>query len=438
MALVEIARTLADATLSNGASLVTAGGGLPQRITTEEYILDLSGDISNQIVGLLFGNDDRSIIVAASSMIRKYSLAGALLNTITQSSCWGLWRWNSDTILVGRNINATTYYELTESTWTATAPALGTSANARLVFAVPGGTADRIWRSSGTVVEEFVRSTGAATGRSIAVVHNAVSASDADGVPGIYLSTGGTTVTKYRESDLTVEKTWTTAGNARAPGTQVGTELHVDPTGRPVVFNGGPVIDRLDLAGGAQKDVAERYIWSGPEIGGSGAPQSGGGNQTQLPIGWSSDGRYVAYLTNSPDQTAARRAVRIKNLLQQRARWAVPVAANGLLKRIAIPGHLGGQLGVSDTGWRAGTTLDFRRARCFYSLNGGGSRVEFTPNAPLAVAVTAGQTITFDVDLYSGPGVPGGPAPWVAGDNGEGPTVYMAVADPRRRLAGSI
>lgn len=417
--------TLDAATLTNGAQIEASASGLPRRITMEdEYTFPVM--TSGNARGILFGADDASVIVSTTvNTVVKYSFAGVQSGgNLSIAAAHGIWRYDSNTLWVARNAAAqSTFSVINETAWTVgTSPM--PSAQVRQVLHVPGGTADRAWINGGTTtLTEIVVSTGAASGRTITALSSvsALWASDGDGTPGLYVLDSGSRVTKYLESDLSQSTQWTITATAASglPGTSTGTELYIDATGRPMVRHSGtPSIDRFTLAGGAQLAVAERYVYAGSETGGPGSVNSGGGSQAFPAFAFSSDGRYFAFTVPNAAADATNRDVRIKNILTQRARWEHTIAATGTLNSVIMPGHLGGQYGIT-TNWRAGTVQDFRRVRCYYSFDGGANRTEFTPNAPLDIAVTEAQTLTLDADM-SNVGMLNGPLPYIGGDAGEG------------------
>lgn len=437
MGLVETGLALAVATKTNGAQEKAAAGGLPARITAEdEYFFDAGADCSS----ICFGADEASIWVMSGTTVRQYSLSGTLLQTVAgATNGWSLIRIDANTMWCSRNTAAAQYFEITElGVLTGkTLPLTGQRLIAKL------GTTG--WcNPAGTVTTEFVLATGAATGRTITTAAVAsIWSSSGDGTPGLYMTVGAT-ILKYEDlaGTMTLTKTWTVSGMSPVPGSSVGNEMIVDSIGRPIVKHGNvQAYDRFSIAAGAQKDVAERIVWGGPEIAGMAAPTTGGGAQSSPGHSLSPTEKYLAYLVPSADMVTADRGVRIKNLQTQRARWAFPVTADSTIARIMVPGELGGQIGVT-VGWRAGATQDFRRVRCYYSLNGGGSRTEFTPNATVSIPVTIGQTVTIDVDFNAGFGIPGGPLPWVGagaadatGDAAAGEGIAVLYEDP---LVGGV
>lgn len=108
----------------------------------------------------------------------------------------------------------------------------------------------------------------------------------------------------------------------------------------------------------------------------------------------------------------------------QRARWAKTFTAGTFpsgvtLKGVAVPGALGREQDATD---------DLRKARCYYSLDGGSTRTEFAPGQMnLAVAVASGATLTLDVDINT-EAKPTQIPPWVGGAAGEG--VSLVYDDP--------
>lgn len=408
---------LADGTFANGAKSAAAAGVLPARITVEDdYLIDLSAVA--QINAIIFGSDDASILALMATgtvSLKKYNFAGSLAWSVNVANGYGLWRKAADEIWVARASAVTNYHRIVESTQAATTPTSPTTQ--KVIQHVPGGTADTAWACNlGTALTEFTVSTGAATGRTITAPASVLAmwCSNADGVPGIYVNCGSAQgVLKYKESDLTLEKTWTisTAGST-SPGSGVGSELIVDSTGRPYVRSTNN-IDRFSLAQGGQLAAAERMIWADGSNFGPGQPIVGGGAQSSPFAAFSSDDRYLAFLTPQNDQTSPSRQVRVRNILTQTAIYAPTISSATNLKRICVAGQLGNGYGPY-SGWRT-ATADYRRTRVYYKRIGTDSDyVEVVPNKPLSgVALAAASTLNIKIEFRYGLGMPGAPLPYV-------------------------
>ena len=95
----------------------------------------------------------------------------------------------------------------------------------------------------------------------------------------------------------------------------------------------------------------------------------------------------------------------------QRARWSYTPGAT-VLRGVLAPGAWGGAVATD-------TRYDNRPVYWYYSLNGGGVRVQFQPGDTMAVVVAAGQSVTIDADFRD----PRGRYPgnyWIGGAAGEG------------------
>lgn len=409
--------TLNAGVFTNGAVFAAAAGVRPDRITIEnsgDYVIDLSAVA--QIKGIRFGSDDLSILALMATgtvSLKKYTFAGAQSWTVNVASGVGINREDSDHIWVTRS--ATTYHRIVESTQALSTPTQPTGNS--LIQIVPGGTADRAWQSNlSTTLTEIVISTGIASGRTItpAGAVTAMECSNNDGTPGIFVAVTGVGVVKYKESDLSVEKTWTiTSGGANSPGSSFGSELMIDATGRPFVRN-STNIDRFTLAQGAQLGVADRMIWSGSENFGAGPSISGGGNQSQPFCAFSTNGKYFAFLSNALDQTSSSRIIRVRNILTQKAVYPIAIGGAGAtLKRVLASGQFGNSYGPAD-GWRT-VTDDYRRTRFYYQRIGtDGSPVEVVANKDLgSIACAPSSSLELSVEFRYGLGMPGAPAPYV-------------------------
>jgi len=428
-----IKKTLDAATLANGTRLLAAGSGKPRRIEAEDdYVFDVTS--GHTPVGICFGSDDASIIAASGggTSVKKYTLAGATSWTVSGvTAASSLFRTSATKLAVARNAAVGNWWEIDESVPNATSKTQPTNSTRQIVV-VPG-TTDKAWgHTGGTTATEFVPSTGAATGRTQAIPSSNITmmwaALDESAVPCLYmLSSGGTLVYKYRESDLTLLTTWTNNGTSGLPGGGALTAFIVGADGKPLVnlfFHGD--VDQLNLTGGNQRDVAARFIYAADDVRG---PQTAASIFPLMAL--SSNGRYVAYLTTNAAGTASSGAIRVRNILRssaatpaQYALWEHTFSSadvgTGTLDRLMLAGKFGSQYGVQ-TGWRAGTAQDFKRSVFYYQRDSGGggtpdaSRVEFTPGTRLGITIADGQKLSVWVDFqFVGPG---GPPPYVEEDS---------------------
>jgi hypothetical protein len=153
----------------------------------------------------------------------------------------------------------------------------------------------------------------------------------------------------------------------------------------------------------------------------------------------SPDGKYLAFLAPSADQTLRDRVLRVVNIQTQRASWAAVPGIAGTMTRIAAPGMGANEYGPA-AAWRTTQTIDHRRSQWTYQRTGGvsndASRVAFTPNTSLSVAIEAAHTVTVqcDMDVWL---KPFSAKPWIGGDRdrdgagkGEGPSLYYTTASP--------
>jgi hypothetical protein len=98
-----------------------------------------------------------------------------------------------------------------------------------------------------------------------------------------------------------------------------------------------------------------------------------------------------------------------------KASWSLARAVDATVRGLLIPGDTI----QSSTGPRPGRRV---------YLSTGGARTEVDPSAPLDYAVTAGQTLTVDVEQIHNAGT--GPVPFVADAGGNGPAVVYEESDP--------
>lgn len=410
-------------TLAGGARYAAAASPLPARVTTEaDTVIDLSA--VGRIQGFIFSEADDGVICVfnALGVTRKYNFSGTQIWTATTTNGWAPYRRSATEFAVSRSNSVANYWSLDES-GTVTAKTGLTSAANKQIIKVIGGTSGKSWRVVlGSSVTEFDETTGADVGggRAIAATVLAAWGGTRAGVPSLFVLTSGL-VTQYKESDLTTVTAFVANGASPSPGGAFGSCLVVDPSGLPVVWTPSGDIDRLSVAATNQVGVADRYIHSGPESRGPGCFTSGSNLQQAGFIDWTADGRYVAFLAPSPDQTLDNRLIRIVNIQAQTSQWdvTVPAGSTQVLTRINVAGATGHLYGVTDAAYRSGTTRDHRRITWTYQRRDSGttdaSPVAFEPNDTLSVSLTAGQTLrivaTFTADILR----PYEEAPYIAG-----------------------
>lgn len=386
--------------LAGGARLAASSSPLPQRITGEaDYLIDTTaaGGAIQSIDFWSSATYGLVVLAVINGRVKGYQLDGTVVVDGAAANGKCIFKVSSDLYWISRNTASASYWELDLNAGTINAKTIP-STSRRQVWPVSGGTAGKAWQvSTGTTLEEFTVATGAATGRSITAAGaiNCAYPGTLGGVPSIFVLTSGL-VTQYKESDLSTVRTFAASGASGLPGSNVGTTMVIDPTGLPVVWSVDGNFDRLSTAATNQGGVADRYLWSGPAQRGPGQVTSGGGAQQQGGLAWSTDGRYMAFLSSSLDGANDNRVIRVVNIQAQTAAWSYTVEYSGTFKGLQVAGAMGLLYGVTD-GWRAGTTIDHRRLTWSYQRTGTGttdpSPVAFEPNATLAVPITAGQTL---------------------------------------------
>lgn len=442
--------TLASATLSNGAILASAGGGLPQRVTTSNpvwYDLTTTYAAGNCIA---IAPDGSYVLVGGTNVLRRFDIdpvTGAF-TFVWQAAVTGIksvaWL-NSTTVVCARSTSTAQYFEVNVTTGTPTTRTLtGTGATVVRRHLIPNAAGTMLWSCDATTtVAEFNATTFAATGRTItldsAFTQGAIS--NGDGIEGFYvLDVTNTRFKKWRLDTLAVDRTWTfspTTG-ATAPGKIAYTEMMVDPSGLPIgrSATAGGQIDRMPtLAAGGSVTVnatnADRLLWAGSEIRGATIPSTGGGTQLPPSMAMTPSADRFAFLTADLACTSPYGAIRVLRTTPARAVFSHTFAEDATVTKAVIPGRLGDLYGPS-SGFRSGDPVqDFRHSRVYYKRVGvDGSPVEFTPQSDLSLAVSNGTVFEIYVDMITAWQMPGGPQPWVAGDAAEGPTLYYTTADP--------
>ena len=405
MSLATKTLSLASAVLSGGARIASAGGGLPQRITTEDDLL-LPNNLPYLFGNVVFdSNNDMWVSSFNLGSIRKYNLAGDLLDTIGPiSSPMGIYLDGNDLwIGVYGEIKARRY-DVTNvpAVLQYTTPVLATRPSQ--VFPHSALASDIVWLKtySAGPFEEWNTTTDTMTGRSIP---GSVLAALPD-LDGFWIA-DGSTIRHWLVSDLSNDRTyspgygithpgWVWSGFMQSLGFD-GTYVYVNPQ----IFGD---IFRIT----ASDALFDRRILSAtPETGA--ATGASGWTQKQMPS-FSSDGNYMAIM-NSVPATGTYRGLIIRRSTH-RARWSWAPGGPVTVQYLLVPGGLCRTQDASN---------DLRKARCYYSLNGGVDRTEFTPGSPISVAVSSTQTLTIDVDMENWQHLDR-VAPWVGGDAGEGIT----------------
>lgn len=405
-------------TLSGGARYAALGGGLPARVTTQADVLidDVMGSYGNPV----FDPDNTHIWCPSfeAGALRRYVITtGAQnLSTATVAQCMGLMRNGATSMFLG----GYTDNSLKEYGWDGVLirSVASPSANPRAFFAVPG-VSGLVWvqRFASDLLKEATWPAGVLTGKQTA--NGVGSAYPSPNGTYLYVILNATTIRKYRESDVATMYSVTPQqhgdcmhGHVSASG-QIN-QLYIGADDKPVVsYNFYSHIDRfLNQSGSTLAAIADkRIVWGDPTFGGSAARQAVLGP----PLGFSDDGNYAWIRSPKLAAEGLATSIRIVRVSTHRARWAQAFAANATLKYIFVPGALGNN-------YSANATYDNRRTRCYYSLDGGDNRTEFTPGSLLDVSITAGQTLTVDADMniWEKPALD---APYVGGDAGEGPTI---------------
>lgn len=412
MALQVQALDLDEATLSGGAQLASSGGGLPARITTEtNKVLEIFS--SDNGGGVIFDPDNAHIWVTDNTTsLRKVAIAdGSTAQTVVLASAGaGLFRF--DGLIFYVSTAGSVVYSVDFATGTPTSISCPVSNQAKCIR-VPG-TTDLLWVKGGGVsgsgqISEFTISTGVATGRTL----GGAGSWDMWALGSSIYYTDGITIEKVAEADLASEETWTRLGQSfSSAGYGDGLRAFtLDPDGKPLWRDNAGYVDRWTTAGA----LDQRVLWNAPELGSTGESPS---TRYYRPfLAFSDDGRYLAFRAY-PAAADGNKAIHVVNVQDQRARFEWTPGAAVTLESFLIPGCFSNERGTV-----VGTAYDFRKIRFYYSLDGGGTPVEFTPGQPdLDVAISAVQTLTIDVDMNVWEKTPG-PDPYVGGDAGEGITI---------------
>jgi hypothetical protein len=466
MAIVPIDLTLASAVLAGGARLASSGGGLPQRVTTEQdHFLDqniLLGGSASTFQGIQFPSDGTMDIlgIMANSTVKRFTGSGTSWSqsySTGASNGRSILRSAANTSVIGRELaGATTFLELAEGTGVVSSKTFGPAATQKQVFVVPGGTADRAWYHAGTaLLSEIVYSTGAATGRTITPTTGCLVAvgSNWDGTASIYILEAGTRITRYNESTLALMTTWTTApgSDLGPPGSSFGNAgLIVQADGRVIVRNDSPYcFERLPATGGTDMHAdsgVERVIWGSTELGGPVRTNLSGGAQFEPGFDISPNGRWFAWIASSAASVVFRGVV-VRNIQTQTAEWTYTLAGEVALTDFNLPGNLGNHYGIHAPFYNghASVAYDYRNARVYYQRVGLDGSVVYLPHGayvpPGGLSLVGASAIKIGVEFDRGLGkVVTATGPYIGGPTGEGPRLYLdsGVNVRRGRVLGGM
>jgi hypothetical protein len=422
---------LADATLSGGARLVAAGGGLPLRITTAALQTIALGGNTNYC-GIVWDVDGLHLWHSRTGVLNKYRVSdGAIVKTIACGGSCTMGLSRTDGGAEGRLIvpsytdHTIREIDITTSAVVVTVPI---GVNSCYAIRVPGVTG-KYWSipnygTGGTFIE--YNTDGTPTGRTIAGsywnspnVHTSF--------PGYFwITTYGGSTYKIRESDLAVMVTY--APTAAAYGLPCDNRSMygpcVDLQGRLYAWqSSAQAVDRWTAAGAPDCrilwcDAARQVPWITWDAGAS----------PNAFIRFSSDDQWMAWLAATTGGTIRFNALRALCVGVQRARWTWAFTADFPCSGIDVPGH--------DA--RAKDAVDYRASRYYYSLDGGVTRTEIVPGAPLTpIIFLTGQVLTLDGE-FTMLGVPPGPAPYIGGDAGEGPRLIPPGYAHRQGFGGGF
>jgi hypothetical protein len=448
---------LTDATLSGGARLASAASGLPQRITTEadKIITDPNNDNWNY-GGIAWDPDGLHVWISTyvgARAVKKIRVSdGVVVATVALPSgqaVMGLFRYSSggvNYLYVGNDIaNPMKVGEINMATATVVQEVALTGApgNGSAVVRVPG--IPKIWALeayNGNTWREYNWPAATATGRTITASLLWATAS------GTLMRGLTNTVEELIESTLAVNRSWVRVSNAvhsadpdsyRVASTSDVRGLYCDAAGRPWVLTNHGSVERYDAA---SNNFGVRMFPPGLLQGSFGwfpAVQSSERRQPFMAI--SDNGQRLAIYTADITRAVANTSLVVRNIhTAQRAMWTISAPGDVTIKGIDIPGALRNSIGAPDIAWSGAYTLDWRTCRAWCTING--SATNFTPGTPLNLAALTGQEIRIEVDMTL-LGTGNGPPPWIGGDGGEGPRLWIddgAVASSgrRSRLYGSM
>jgi hypothetical protein len=449
MAIVSVDLALASATLAGGARLASAGGGLPQRVTTEaDGLLDTNAlGQNNFLQAIMFASDNSSDLIAAtgSSTTKRYSGSGTSWAQVWNAST-GLGRSIArrldvaNKIMIARQTAGVVWIEVDETTGVPTNRTIPSSTSVQ-VFMVPGGTADRMWRHAGTaLLTESVISTGLDSTRTIVPATGCLAAvaSNWDGTPSIYVLESATKITRYNESTLALMDTWLSApaNDFGPPGSDFGRSgIIVQSDGRLIVRSDNPfAIDRLPAVGGVDMHSnagAERLIWGSHELGGPERSNLSGGAQYLPGFDISPNGRWICWIASTAASVFQRAAV-VRNIQNQTAEWTVPLTGQTTFVDLNLPGEHGNHYGRFSAyhNGHSGVLYDYRTTRPYYQRIGlDGSPVFLDHGAyipPGGLSLVGASALKIGVVFNRGLGkLTTAEGPYIGGPFGEGPRLWL-------------
>lgn len=405
---------LADATLSNGAAIQSAGGGLPMRVATAPIVtfgtpLATGGALGDSKGQMDVRADGADGVVAGAydgqKLVRFDANGGVLWTKTFQALKLGVDAALGEVYVgsyPGQTINI---YRLSDGallrSWTAAGLGSSTGIGGIKVVAT-----DRIWIApwvgGGSALSvEFDRN-GVATGRTVTAHPGAQLEGFTATLTHVYFAEQTTPFRWRRRISDNVLETFGTAERAdlrlghywmeqsRAVAVGTGEVYFLNQT--------GSYIDAYDET---TRAAIKRVGWGGFRSGQIDGIHSG----SSVAHGMDDLGEFLVV-------RAGPYGLLRLDKRTQRAQWSRLFSSAATLKFILLPGSLGNERDAS---------FDDRKTRAYYSLNGV-DFTEFTPGAPLSVAITAGQTLTVRADMTTW-AKPTGTPPWIGGDAGEGPTV---------------
>lgn len=422
--------SLSSAVLTNGARLLPQGsGGLQQRITVAQDVT-VGPDARTQHNNFIFSQDSAYVWTSKfSGTTRQYDVQNGTLGITLAGSVFGIGLtaagdYNS-WFLADYNNNKIRQYDWSGNLLQSITYSGGAHPG-RILQAPSDLTHVWIYTYATNILNEYSWTGLVATGRTLTgstATNGAAQITTVAGVDYIVLSSG-TTWKAYRYSDLVLIWTWTPVSASPNGSSAIGKgapglfwEGWVDSSG--LLYSHNPnngFVDRYISGGGSTID--KRIMWSG-EFTNSSDCSLVNGSPIHEYMQISPDGKYAAYwVPNTTDGLPYTLA--IQNIQIQRARWSYMFPFNSTVKSILVPGILSQVMDGS---------LDYRKAVCYYSSNGGSSRTVFSPSTPINVIFMAGTTITIDVDMNTWE-KPGGMPPFIGGDAGEGVQIRYSSAPP--------
>jgi hypothetical protein len=417
---------LVDAVCTAGARYAAAGGGEPERITTESDVLidNTDGYYYN---GMAFASDSMHLWVNsyANFRDRMYNLDGTVdwQSSAGNRMLGGAYdaanrMWYSIMAVGGNTVIISS--EIPRTTRNIVLAGATTMAN----LAIVPGHESVLWACSNyatplTIIEYNVAD-GSATGRSINTGINGYGDSliggiGPDGIRSLWIATNFAVVKRYNEVTLALLDTWTLNASLNdAPTSRIdGVGLDLDGQILALRGYGGAGLVKLTAAGAAGLTAADMMYGGNAEWGGAGSAyyQAAAGTSWGQGITCTPDGRYVAFGVLGAAETFSS-AVRIVNRSTQRARWTKAYGPGMKIDLIAVPGLLGNKHGTI-VGGLQNALCDHVTTKVYYSFDGIARTQINTVQAfsPVQLDVS-NQTLYLDVEMNIW-GKPAGPAPQV-------------------------